>query len=431
MKKRYQIDKQRAVQSFRRLAAQDDQNVQLVIPLKEVVELIQRGLMNLALSTFTQVAEEVMDCEVTALVGPKNQANAERDKVRWGSEPGYCVVGGQKIPLQRPRVRDTRRKEVPLGSYELMQSVSLMEESVWQKMMHGLTTRRYSQVVEEMEKAYGIKKSTISEHFIEASRQRLDKLLARRLNEYALCALMIDGTPFGDQQLITALGLTVHGQKLVLGLRQGATENTTVVKQLLEDLRERGVEFDVPRLYVLDGGKALFAGVRQVAGKAAVVQRCQVHKIRNVVGHLTEEHHGHVRQKLHSAYGMREYGDARRGLDLLLRELMDLNPSAARSLEEGLEETLAVHRLRVPPMLRTSLASTNLIESAFSIVETVCRNVKRWQGGDQYLRWVGSGLLYAESRWNRVHGYRELPLLVKELELAVLKGIPLRHAVVA
>ena len=431
MKKQYQIDKQRAVQSFRRLAAQDDQSVQLVIPLKEVVELIQRGLMNLALNTFTQVAEQVMECEVTALVGPKNQANPERGNVRWGSERGYCVVGGQKIPLQRPRVRDTRQKEVSLGSYELMQRASLMEESVWQKMMHGLTTRRYSQVLEELEQAYGIKKSTISEHFIEASRQRLDKLLARRLNEYALCAMLIDGTPFGNQQLITVLGLTVHGQKLVLGLRQGATENSTVVKQLLEDLRDRGVDFEVPRLYVLDGGKALFAGVRHAAGKTAIVQRCQVHKIRNVVGHLTEEHQGHVRQKMHCAYAMREYGDARRGLDLLLRELMDLNPSAARSLEEGLEETLAIHRLRVPPMLRTSLASTNLIESAFSVVETVCRNVKRWQGGDQHLRWVGSGLLYAESRWNRVHGYREIPVLVKELELALLKGIPLRHATVA
>lgn len=431
MKKQYQIDKQRAVQSFRRLAAQDDQNIQLIIPLKEVVELVQRGLMNLALHAFQQVAEEVMDHEVTALVGPKNQADRERDKMRWGSERGYCVVGGQKIPLQRPRVRDTRKGEVPLGSYEMMQRASLMEEWVWQKMIHGLTTRRYSQVIEELEQAYGIKKSTISEHFIEASRQRLDKLLARRLNEHALCAMMIDGTPFGDQQLITAIGLTVHGHKLVLGLRQGATENTTVVKQLLDDLGERGVDFEVPRLYVLDGGKALFAGVRRTAAPAAVVQRCQVHKIRNVIDHLPEEHHGHVRQKLHSAYGMREYADARRGLDLLLRELMDLNPSAARSLEEGMEETLSVHRLRVPPMLRSSLSSTNVIESAFSVVETVCRNGKHWQGGDQYLRWVGSGLLYAESRWNRVHGYRELPLLVKELELAVLKGIPLRHATVA
>lgn len=431
MKKPYQIDKQRAVHEFRRLADQQDQSVQLVIPLKEVVDLAQRGLMCLALRTFTELAESVMHQEVTALVGPKNHPNRERDAVRWGSERGYCVVGGQKVPLDRPRVRDKRCREVPLGSYELMQRASLMEESVWQKMMHGLTTRRYSQVIEELEQAYGIKKSTISEHFIEASRQRLDRLLARKLNDFALCALLIDGTPFGDQQLITAMGVTIHGHKLVLGLRQGATENSTVVKQLFADLADRGLDFDVPRLYVLDGGKALFAGVRHAAGRTAVVQRCQVHKVRNVIGHLPEEHHGHVRQKLHNAYGMREYADARRGLDLLLRELMDLNPSAARSLEEGLEETLSIHRLRVPPMLRTSFASTNLIESAFSVVETVCRNVKRWHGGDQYLRWIGSGLLYAESRWNRVHGYREIPVLVKELELAVLKNVPLRHATVA
>jgi putative transposase len=431
MKKQYQIDKQRAVQQFRKIAQENDRAVQLVIPLKEVVDLVQRGLMSLALRAFTQVAEEVMDHEVTALVGPRNQANPERGKVRWGSERGYCVVGGQKIPLQRPRVRDSRKQEVPLGSYELMQRASLMEESVWKKIMHGLTTRRYSQIIEELEEAYGIKKSTISEHFIEASRQRLDKLLARPLDQYALCAMMIDGTAFGDQQLITALGVTVHGQKLVLGVRQGATENATIIQQLLADLQERGVDFEVPRLYVLDGGKALFAGVRRVAGKAAVVQRCQIHKIRNVIGHLPEQHHGHVRQRLYCAYNMREYADARRGLDLLRRDLMELNPSAARSLEEGLEETLAIHRLRVPPLLRTSLASTNLIESAFSVVETVCRNVKRWQGGDQYLRWVGSGLLYAESRWYRVQGYREIPVLVKELELAVLRGLPLRHSTVA
>jgi len=197
MKKRYQIDKQRAVQKFRQLADMADQSIQLVIPLKEVIELIQRGLMHLAMSAFTLVAEQTMDMEVRAIVGPKNQANAERVNMRWGSEAGYCVVGGQKIPLARPRVRDTRKKEVPLGSYEMLQRASLMEESVWQKMMHGLTTRRYSQVIEELEQAYGIKKSTISEHFIEASRQRLDKLLARRLGEHALCAMMIDG-PYSE-----------------------------------------------------------------------------------------------------------------------------------------------------------------------------------------------------------------------------------------
>ena len=255
MKKRYQIEKQRAVQRFRKLAAQDDQPIQLVIPLQEILDLVQRGLMNLAMAAFTKLAECVMGHEVTALVGEKNHANPARAATRWGSEPGYCVVGGQKIPLQRPRVRDTRKREVPLGSYELLQRASLMEESVYQKIMHGITTRGYSAVIKELEAAYGIKKSTISEHFIEASRQRLDKLLARPLRDHALCAMMIDGTHFDGQQLITVLGITVHGQKLVLGLRQGATENASVVKQLLDDMRDRGVDFEVPRLYVLDGGR--------------------------------------------------------------------------------------------------------------------------------------------------------------------------------
>jgi putative transposase len=431
MKKQYQIDKQKAVQSFRELAAKDDQAIQLVIPLKEVLDLIQRGLMNVAMAAFTKVAECVMGHEVTALVGAKNQANGERVNNRWGSEPGYCVVGGQKIPLERPRVRDTRKREVRLGSYELLQRASLMEDSVFDKMMHGITTRRYSAVVKELEQAYGIQKSAISEHFIDASRQRLETLMVRPLKEHAFCGMMIDGTHFGDQQLITVLGITVHGYKVVLGLRQGATENTTVVKQLLDDLQERGVDFEVPRLYILDGGKALSAAVKQKAGKAAFIQRCQIHKVRNVVDHLIEDHKGYVRQKLLSAYRTRDHNDAERALARLHRELMDLNPSAARSLHEGMQESLTIHRLRVPPRLRTSFASTNLIESAFSIVETVCRNVKRWQSGDQHLRWVASGLLWAESRWNRVHGYREIPILIKELELAVIKDIPLRRATVA
>lgn len=384
--------------------------------------------MHLALATFTQVAEQMMRWEVDQLVGPQQKANAFRDMVRWGSQKGMCVVSGQKVPLRRPRVRDVRQREVPLGSYEAFQQASLMEDAVWQKIMHGLTTRRYSAIVRELQEAYGIEKSTISDHFIEASRGRLQKLETRPLGRYGFCAILLDGTCFNQQQIIVALGLTLQGEKMILGLRQGATENSTVVKQLLEDLQTRGLDFEVPRVYVLDGGKALHAAVRQTAGKCALIQRCQVHKIRNVVDHLTLEHQSAVRTKLRNAYQLRDYADAKRALDALLHQLMHLNPSAARSLEEGLEETLTVHRLRLPGKLRASLSSTNMIESAFSIVETVCRNVKRWYGGDQYLRWIASGLLWAESRWNRIHGYRELPILVKELELAVVRSLPVRHA---
>ena len=429
MKRTYQIDKQRARQQFRKDAAgATEEKIQLALPLPEVLALVQRGLMTLALAAFSKLAEEMMQWEVAGLVGPKNQAHSGRDYLRWGAETGYCVVGGQKVPLQRPRVRDVRNREVPLGSYEMLQQASLMEDAVWQKIMHGVSTRGYSEVVRELEQAYGIEKSTVSEHFIEASRQRLQKLQSRPLSEHQLCAMMIDGTCFEDQEVVVAMGLTLQGHKAVLGLHQGATENTVVVKHLLEDLQQRGVDFEVPRLYVLDGGKGLHAGIRKMAGKCAVIQRCQEHKIRNVVGHLTEEFQTAVGCKMRNAYAMRDHADAQRALATLLRELMDLNPSAAHSLEEGMEETLAVHRLRLPEKLRRTLRSTNPIESAFDTVETVCRNVKRWQGGDQYLRWVASGLLWVESRWNRIHGYRELPILVKELELAVVKTLPVRHA---
>lgn len=431
MKKTYQIEKKRATDRFRKAASSSDQQIQFALPLPEVVALVQEGLMSLALAAFTRVAEEMMRWEVSTLVGPLNKADPGREHVRWGSQTGYCVVGGQKVPLQRPRVRDVRKREVPLGSYEALQHASLMEDAVWNKIMGGLTTRRYGEVVRELKEAYGIEKSTVSEHFVGASRRRLENLQGRPLKDHAFCAMMIDSTCFDGQEIVAAIGFTIQGHKIVLGLHQGATENTTVVKHLLEDIRDRGVDFDVPRLYVLDGGKALHSVIRKVAGKCGVVQRCQEHKIRNVIGHLTEEFQPTVKCKMRNAYATSDYTAARRGLDALLRELMELNPSAARSLEEGMDETLTMQRLRVPENLRKTFRSTNPIESAFDSVETVCRNVKRWQGGDQYLRWVASGLLWAESRWNRLHSYRELPILVKELELAVVRNIPTRHASVA
>jgi len=215
MKKRYQIDKQRAAQQFRKQAGASQQQIQFALPLPEILALIQRGLMNLALVAFTQLAEEMMRWEVHTLAGPKNQSAAGRDNMRWGSQLGYCVVGGQKVPLERPRVRDVRNREVPLGSYEMLQQASLMEESVWHKILHGLTTRRYSEVVRELEQAYGIEKSTVSEHFIEASRRRLEMVSGRPLDEHALCAMMIDGTCFEDQQVVVAIGLTLQGHKVV------------------------------------------------------------------------------------------------------------------------------------------------------------------------------------------------------------------------
>jgi putative transposase len=421
MKRQYQIEKQRAVQQFRRIATEQNPNIQMILPLADIVGLLQEGVGNLLRETGLALMQTVMDEEVRHLAGERHQQHEGRRAHRWGKEDGYCVVDGQKVPIRKTRLRTPDKREQRLGSYELFQRSGPMQAGVWDKMMRGLSTRNYGAVVKDFHNAYGVEKSAVSENFIEASREKVKQLMERPLGELRLCAVLIDGTPFKDRQMIAALGIGCDGTKTVLGIREGATENTAVVSGLLSELVERGLDFSTPRLYVLDGGKALAAAVRKYAGEAGFIQRCQVHKKRNVVDHLPDEHKADVKRKLQNAYAMAEYADAKRALERLHRELMDLNPSAARSLEEGMEETLTVHKLRVPDQLRRTLCCTNVIESAFSIVETVCRNVKRWRDGDHIERWVGSGLLVAERQFRKVIGHRQIPLLLSSLVAAVSK----------
>lgn len=416
MKKTYQIEAQRAMSRLEEMAATGNPVVQMVLPMAEMVGYLREGVGELVRRAGLQLLELMMEAEVQELVGERSRPQAERKANRWGQEQGYCVMMGQKVPLQRPRVRTTDDREVRLGTYEMFHRGEPLTEAVWRKLMLGLTTRNYGQAVREFSEAYGLEKSAISEHFIEASRVKLKELMERPLQKIGFCALLIDATPFAGQQMVAAIGIRPDGRKMILGLRQGATENATVVGELLGDLLQRGLDFTTPRLYVLDGGKALHAAVKTYAGSSALIQRCQVHKRRNVLDHLSEEHRPAVQQRLNAAYALEDYAAAKQALTQLLRELMDLNPSAARSLEEGLEETLTVHRLRIPELLRETLASTNVIESAFSVVEKVCANVKRWHGGDQRERWVGSGLLVAESQFRRVKGYKQISLLLRELD---------------
>ena len=415
MQKRYQIDKQRAVQQFRRLATETNPNIQMILPLAGIVGMLQEGVGHLMREAGLVLMMGVMEEEVRHVVGERSVPNAGRQASRWGKEQGYCVVDGQKVPIERTRVRDKANREVKLGSYELFQRSGPLQAAVWDKITRGLSTRNYGPVVKDFANAYGVEKSAVSENFIETSREKLKELMERPLGKLNLCAVLIDGTPFKDRQMIVALGIGCDGAKTVLGLREGATENTTVVSALLSDLVERGLDFSAPRLYILDGGKALHAAVKRHAGEAAFIQRCQVHKKRNVIDHLPQDHKNEVKRKLQNAYAMVEYADAKRALERLHRELMDINPSAARSLEEGMEETLTVHRLRVPEQLRRTLSSTNVIESAFSIVETVCRNVKRWRNGDHIERWIASGLLVAERQFRKVIGHREIPMFISSM----------------
>ena len=420
MKKPYQIEAQRAVKQLEAMATDGNPTVQMVLPMAEMVGWLRKGVGELVRQAGLQLMELLMQEEVRELVGERSQRRAERTSNRWGNEQGYCVVMGQKVPVKRPRVRTTEDTEVRLGSYEMFHRGEPLTETVWEKLMLGLSTRKYGQAVRQFTEAYGLEKSAVSEHFIEASRTKLKVMMESRLDKARLCALLIDATPFEGQQMVAALGIGQDGRKTILGIRQGATENATVVGELLGDLVSRGLDFTEPRLYVLDGGKALAAAVKKYAGESAAIQRCQVHKRRNVLDHLTDEQKPGVAKRLNAAYALEDYAAARQALNQLQRELMDLNPSAARSLGEGMEETLTVHRLHVPMQLRKTLASTNVIESAFSIVERVCRNVKRWHGGDQRERWVWSGLLVAQKQFRRITGYKQVPALIRELEALAL-----------
>lgn len=415
MKKPYQIESARAVQRFQKMAGEEMPPVQLMMPMAEIASMIQRGAGELMREAGVLMMHAVMEAEVQKLVGDRHQQGEERQGHRWGRERGYCLVDGQKVPINRTRVRGKNKREIRLGSYELFQRNQPLEGGVWWKMMCGLSTRNYGQVTKTFEEAYGVEKSAVSDQFIESSREKLKELMERRLGDLNLVAVLIDGTPFKGRQMMAALGVSADGQKTVLGLREGATENAAVTGELLSDLMERGVDFTVPRLYVLDGGKALTAAVRRHAGDAAFIQRCQVHKRRNVLDHLPEQHQPSAERKLNAAYAMVGYKEASDALGKLVRELMEINPSAARSLEEGMEETLTMHKLAVPEALRKSLASTNIIESAFSVVETACQRVKRWREGDHRERWLASALLTAESKFRRIKGYREIPRLIDSL----------------
>jgi transposase-like protein len=298
-------------------------------------------------------------------------------------------------------------------------------------MVAGLSTRNYRRAVESVLEGYGIEKSSVSRQFVAASSNQLRVLCERRLEDLNLVVLMIDGIHFGGQVLVVALGIAESGEKHVLGVWQGATENTAVVKGLLEDLVDRGLDRQRRYLVVIDGSKALRAGVERVFGEQVEVQRCQIHKRRNVREYLPENCQKDYDRRMRNAYAMNNYTEAKEALQKIFRQLERINPSAARSLEEGLEETLTVHRLGVGAVLRRKLATTNPIESCLSTVQRVARNVKRWREGDQPLRWTAAGLLEAEKKFRRIKGYQEILLLKERLNPSRIQQREARTAEVA
>jgi putative transposase len=389
--------------------------LRLPLPLAELWEELQAEVERLTGEAGLKILSAILEDEVTRRVGPPHRPDPASGALRWGRQPGYVVFDGQKVMIERPRARSRQGEEVELESYRKLQQDGRMQRAVAERMVCGLSTRKYRRAVASVLEGYGIRKSSVSRHFVRATGEQLRRLCERRLEDLALVALLIDGIEFAGQVMIVALGLAEDGRKHVLGLWQGATENATVVKALLEDLVARGLNPERHYLFVLDGSKALRAAVEKVFGERAEVQRCQLHKIRNVLDHLPDGCRADWRRRLRAAYAMTDHGAAKAALEKLWRQLVEINPSAARSLEEGMEETLTVHRLGVGTLLRRTLASTNPIESCLGTVRRVSRNVSRWQGGDHTARWTAAGLLEAERKFRRVKGYRELRELARKL----------------
>jgi len=408
------------IRQIKRQALDQAREVQLPLDVESLVELTRQSLSSFAVEVGLKVAQCLLEDEVRQRCGQRHERLMNRTETRFGHQQGFITIASQKVPVAKPRVRSTHgRGEAELERYTLLQSADALPQAALDHLVNGVSTRRYEQVVQLARQGFGVKKSSVSRGFVRASAAEVERLAERRFNDERFAVIFIDAQPYASEMMVVALGITTTGEKRLLGLRQGATENATIVTSLLEELRERGVRTDLPTLFVLDGAKALLAAVVRVWGKFAVIQRCQVHKRRNVEAHLPDKHHDELRERLNVAYHETNATQACTLLAATVKWLRRITPAAAASLEEGLEETLTVVRLGVPELLRKTLSTTNPIESAFSVAESVTRRVKRWRDGDMRQRWCVAGLVDAERRFNRVKGHKHLPQLLTALDRLV------------
>lgn len=390
--------------------------------LGELVGAAQDGLLALSVGVGLGVMAELLEEEVTEVVGPKGKHDPDRSAVRHGHEPGEVTLGGRRVQVQRPRVRSADgREEVALAAYQHFADRDPLTRLVLEQMLAGVSTRRFKRtrepVGDEVEAgARSISKSAVSREFVARTKENLDALMSRRLDDVRLAVMMIDGIDLKGRTNVVALGISTEGVKIPLGLWDGSTENATVATALLSDLVDRGLDPEQGILFCIDGAKALRKAIRTVFGERAVVQRCARHKERNVLDHLPERDRPTVKRRLRKAWAETDHRRALDQLHILADELDRSHPGAAASLREGLDETLTLTRLGIRGTLKKTLESTNPCESMIECVRRTSRNVKHWQNGDMCLRWTAAGMLEAERQFRRIVGYADLAKLVTAIE---------------
>ncbi|OFV90820.1 MAG: hypothetical protein A3G76_06410 [Acidobacteria bacterium RIFCSPLOWO2_12_FULL_65_11] len=387
------------------------------LPLVDLLVDTRTELLELAQKSGMKVFLTMLEEDRTALCGLRYAHEPDRPASRAGRTPSEVVLGGRKVTMQRPRVR-TADGEVPLPTFQTMAATDPLDRRVVEQMLVGVATRQYARSLEPVGPEMtvrGISKSAVSRRFVARTKAQLLAWQTTPLDTLALAVLLIDGVHVGEHCLLVALGITEDGTKHALGLWEGSTENATLCQSLLTNLQSRGLRTNRSLLVILDGSKALHRAVRDTFGDLALIQRCQIHKLRNILDHLPERQRPWVKAILNRAYASDDVPKATRLLKDLATRLEADYPSAAESVREGLEETLTIIGLKLPTVLRRSLSTTNAAESLISRTRQVKRNVKRWRGGQMVVRWVAAGVLEAVKGFRRLKGYKEMPQLVAAL----------------
>ena len=386
-------------------------NGQGLLPMVDLIEQCQLACDELIDVTGRAAIQAVLQLSAMEAAGGPPQQGKRRSSevVFYGRQPGQVFLQDRKLEVDRPRLRTKgpRNREVEVPAYAAMQNQEQMGSRMLEILMRGVSTRNYKEVIPAMAETAGVSKSAVSRRVVEASEAEVEALLNRRFDGLKLLVIYIDGLIFGDYTMIGAVGVDVEGNKHVLGIREGATENSTVITELLEDIVSRGVGPKRKILFVIDGSKALRAAINAVFGAQQPVQRCRAHKLRNVLDYLPKDQRAQVKSVLRAAWklGPKE-GMAR--VKKLAAWLDNSYPSAAASLIEGLEECFTINRLDLPPSLHRCLATTNIIESPHAGVRIQTRRVTHWQNGKMVLRWMASAFIRTEKRFNKIMGHRDL-----------------------
>ena len=398
--------------------------------LGELVGAAREGLLALSVGVGLGVVHELMELEVDDVVGPKGKHNPDRTAKRHGHEDGSMTLGGRRVAVRRPRMRtadDTH--EVPVAIYEHFADRDPLTRAVMNRMLAGVSTRRFAGVGEPVgsqvdRSASATSKTSVSDMFVQRTATALSELMSRRLDDVRLAVMMLDGLEIAERTHVVALGITTEGVKIPLGLWEGSTENATLARTLLADLVDRGLDPTQAVLFVIDGAKALRKAIRDVFGTHALVHRCHRHKERNVTDLLPERDRSAIRSRIRAAWALTDAELAQQRLQLLAGELDQTWPDAAASLREGMVETLTLMRLGIGGQLAKTLSSTNPCESMIEIVRYTQRNVKRWHDGDMRRRWTAAGMLQAEQQFRRIIGYADLATLVIAVERHTLRTVP-------